>query len=333
MSNTAEISKIKAIIDEAKRIVIIQADNPDGDSLGSSLALEQILGELGKKVYLYCAIDMPGYLKHMAGWDRVQPLLPSNFDISIIVDTSSLTLLEKLGTSGERRWVASKPCIVLDHHAETDSTIDFASVLINDATASSTGELIYHVAKEAGWDVDSTAGEYIMNAILSDSQGLTNDLATAATYRVMADLVEGGVYRPKLEEARRLLSRMDPRIFKYKAQLIQRTDFLADGRLAYVEVPQKEISEFSPLYNPAPLIQPDMLQTEGVGIAIVVKQYDDGRITGAIRCNQGSEIAAKVAERLGGGGHPYAAGFKVLDKRPIGEIKAICEQAVRELST
>lgn len=333
MSYKSDVEKIKAIIDDATRVVVVQADNPDGDSLASSLALEQILEELGKKVYLYCAVDMPGYLKHMAGWDRVLPNLPSNFDASIIVDTSSLTLLEKLGTTGERSWLAAKPSIVLDHHAQSDSSIDFATILINDAQASSTGELIYKVAKQAGWPVDVTAGEFIMNAILSDTQGLTNDLASAETYRTLADLVEAGVYRPKLEEARRLLSRMDPRIYKYKAQLIERTEFLADGTLAYVEVPQKEITEFSPLYNPAPLIQPDMLQTEGVGIAIVVKQYDDGRITGAIRCNQGFEIAAKVAEKLGGGGHPYAAGFKVLDKRPLSDIKAACEQMVKELAS
>lgn len=333
MTYKKEIEQIKTIIDQATQIVVVQADNPDGDSLASSLALEQILEELGKKVYLYCAVDMPGYLKHMTGWDRVQQNLPSNFDASIIVDTSSLTLLEKLGATGERNWLAAKPSIVLDHHAQSDSSIDFATVLINDDQASSTGELIYKVAKAANWPVDVTAGEFIMNAILSDTQGLTNDLASADTYRTLADLVDAGVYRPKLEEARRLLSRMDPRIFKYKAKLIERTEFLADGVFAYIEIPQKEITEFSPLYNPAPLIQPDMLQTEGVGIAIVVKQYDDGRITGAIRCNQGFEIAAKVAEKLGGGGHPYAAGFKVLDKRPLSDVKAVCEAAVKELTS
>jgi len=326
-----DIESIKNIVATATKIVVIQADNPDGDSLASSLALEQILEEQGKKVHLYCAVNMPGYLKHLKGWDRVSPELPSSFDISIIVDTSSTTLLEKLAKNGQLGWLAAKPCIVLDHHAEANNVITFAKVLVNDPTSSSTGEVIYKISQAAGWPVDVKAGEYITSAVLSDTQGLTNDLARADTYRTLADLIDKGVNRPKLEEARRQLSKMDPRIFKYKAELINRTDFLVDGKLAYIEIPQKEISEFSPMYNPAPLIQPDMLQTEGVGVAIVVKHYDDGRTTGAIRCNQGFEVAAKIAEKLGGGGHPYAAGFKVLDGRPLSAIKTEIIKLVTEL--
>lgn len=331
-----DIQTIKKIVDAANSIVVVQADNPDGDSLGSSLALEQILGEMGKKVYLYCAVDMQSYLKHLKGWDRVSTELPAKFDASMIVDTSSVTLLEKLASNGQRSWLASKPCIVLDHHAEASNVINFAEVLVNDMDSSSTGELVYKLAKAADWPIDITSGEFIMNAVLSDTQGLTNDLASSETYRILADLVDVGVSRPALEEARRQLSKMDPRIFKYKAQLISRTEFLVDGRMAYVEVPQEEIAEFSPLYNPAPLIQPDMLQTEGVGLAIVVKSYDNGRITGSIRCNQGYEVASKIAEKLGGGGHPYAAGFKVLDGRSLTEIKnevvKLTTESINEIS-
>lgn len=326
-----DIKTIQEIIQGAQKIVIIQADNPDGDSLASSLALEQILEEQGKQTYLYCAVDMPGYLKHLKGWDRVSPELPTQFEASIIVDTSTTTLIEKLTNSGQHNWLATKPCIVLDHHAESSNLISFARVLINDLDSSSTGELIYKVAKAAKWPVDAQAGEFIMSAVLSDTQGLTNDLASSETYRILADLVDTGVNRPKLEEARRQLSKMDPRIFKYKADLINRTEFLVDGQLAYVEISQKEIAEFSPLYNPAPLIQPDMLQTEGVGVAVVVKHYDDGRTTGAIRCNQGYEVAAKIAEQLGGGGHPYAAGFKILDNQSLSDVKAKLIKTATEL--
>lgn len=326
-----DLATIKKIVADARSIVVIQADNPDGDSLASSLALEQILGEQGKTVSLYCAVDMPGYLKHLKGWDRVNSELPTTFDASIIVDTSSETLLERLVTNGQRNWLATKPCIVLDHHAEANNVISFAEVLVNDPDSSSTGEVIYNLSKAANWPIDVPSGEFMMSAVLSDTQGLTNDLASAATYRMLADLVETGVNRPKLEEARRQLSKMDPRIFKYKADLIKRTEFLVDGHLAYLEIPQKEIVEFSPLYNPAPLIQPDMLQTEGVGLAIVVKRYDDGRTTGSVRCNQGYEVASKIAEKLGGGGHPYAAGFKILDGRPLPEIKAEIMKIVTEL--
>jgi len=97
--------KIKQLVGDAQRIVIIQADNPDADSIGSSLALEHILGDLGKDVYLYCGVDMPAYLRYMSGWDRVLNELPSNFDLSIIVDASTYTLFDQLEKSGHWGWI------------------------------------------------------------------------------------------------------------------------------------------------------------------------------------------------------------------------------------
>jgi phosphoesterase RecJ-like protein len=154
-----------------------------------------------------------------------------------------------------------------------------------------------------------------MTAILGDTQGLSNQLTTPATYRIMANIIEAGVDRAHLEEARREASKMPPLIFQYKARLIEHTELLSDGRLALVVVPQKEITDFSPLYNPGPLIQGDMLQTAGVKVSVVLKSYDDGKITGAIRCNHGAPIAAGLASHFGGGGHHYASGFK-LDPGP-----------------
>ncbi len=98
-------------------------------------------------------------------------------------------------------------------------------------------------------------------------------------------------------------------------------------------VPQTEINRFSPLYNPGPLIQGDMLQTRGVRVAIVFKHYDDGKITAAIRCNPGAGIAAELASHFNGGGHPYASGFKVTDNREFSELKADCLQKAAQLLT
>jgi phosphoesterase RecJ-like protein len=147
----------------------------------------------------------------------------------------------------------------------------------------------------------------------------------------MAAMVEAGVDRPALEELRREAGKMQQAIFKYKARLISRTEFAADGRIAWVSVPQVEISQYSPLYNPGPLIQSDMLQTEGVEVAIVFKSYDDGKVTGAIRSNPTAGIAAQLAEHMGGGGHAFASGFKVVGSRSFDEIRNECLQAAAEL--
>jgi phosphoesterase RecJ-like protein len=320
-------SKVQAIVNKSQRVLVIQADNPDADSLGSALALEQILGEAGK----YCGVEVPTYLRYIDGWSRVSQDLPSNFDASIIVDTSAMSLLQKLQESGKISWVAGKPCIVLDHHDETDNDIYFATVTCNSSDVSSAGELIFELAKQFGWKLDKSSAEHIMTAILGDTQGLTNSMASPKTYRVMAELCELGANRPHLEELRREASKMDPKIFSYKADLIKRTEFVADGKMTIVTVPQEEINKYSPLYNPAPLIQADMLQTSGVEIAVVIKNYTDGKMLGSIRCNQNAPIAAELAKHFGGGGHNFASGFKVQDGRPFNEIKSECISFATEL--
>lgn len=325
-------TEIREIIDGSAKIVIVQADNPDGDSLGSALALEHILGDMGKDVHMYCGVDIPVYLRYLDGWDRVSQDLPSKFDASVIVDASTMTLLEKLDHSGQKGVLASKPCVVIDHHAAVENVVPFAEVLLNDhANSSSTGEVIYKLAVQLGWPLSVPAQTCLMTAILGDTQGLSNQLARPETYRIMADMVQAGVDRPGLEEKRRVAGKMQAEIFKYKAELIKRTEFAADGRVAWVSVPQAEINRYSPLYNPAPLIQTDMLQTSGVEVAIVFKSYDDGRITGAIRCNPSAGVAAELAVKMGGGGHEFASGFKVTDGRDLARVRDECLSAAQEL--
>lgn len=327
----AEADQIDQIINDAKTIAIVQADNPDADSLGSALALESIFGEMGKQTHLYCAVDMPGYLRYLSGWDRIQNDLPKQFDASVIVDASTMTLFEKLSNSGQQGWLASKPCVVLDHHRTVENPVPFSTVVINDHTRASAGELIYMISKQLKWDLPLDAQQCLMTSILGDTQGLTNSLASAETYRIIASFIEAGVDRPAIEEMRREFGKMPVEIYRYKAALINKTEFSANGLLASVTIPQNEINEFSPLYNPAPLIQGDMLQTQGVKVAIVFKQYGDGKVTAAIRANQGAAIAGELAEHMGGGGHAFASGFKVTDGRSFDDVKSKCLTFATEL--
>lgn len=337
MRNYEQAEKIEKTINAANHVVIIQADNPDGDSLASALALEEILGELGKQVSLYCGVDVPNYLKHLSGWDRVSQTVPSSFDLSIIVDTSAILLLDKLEHSPAKNWVASKPVLVLDHHADVVCDIPYAQIVINDAKAVATGEVIYFLAHQLNWQLSLQAKTHLASSILSDSLGLSSVGTTADTYRIMADLVDNGVDRAKLEEARRALSKMPESIFRYKAKLIEKTELLADNHLALTVIPYDELIIHSPLYNPAPLIQSDMLQIENVAVAIVLKVYPDGKITGSIRCNPSGAIGAELANTFGGGGHAYASGFKTAPGQDINKTKqqvvAETERLLSEISS
>lgn len=322
--------QIQKTIDDAKTIVLVQADNPDGDSLASALALEQILGEMGKEVHMYCGVEMPGYLRYLPGWDRVQDQLPIQFDASIIVDTSAVILLERLQKTGSIQWLKTKPCIVLDHHIATEPSIDFASSLyVRDAV--STGELIYELSQTLGWARNKEANSSIMTSILSDSLGMTSEATTARSIAIVSELVDQGISIAQLENRRRAMQKKSPELLKYKAQLLDRIEYSEDNRMAMVLIPWEEIEKYSHQYNPSVLVLDEMRFVTNVAIAIAFKTYPDGRITGKLRANYGFGIAADVAMHFGGGGHPYAAGFRVTDGRSYSEIKTECIRITNQL--
>lgn len=324
-----EAEKIRNLIDGTQRVLIMQADNPDGDSLGSALALEQILGDMGKEPLLYCGMDIPTYLRHLPGWDRVNKDVPNQFDISIIVDTSADSLFATLAKSGQRQWVATKPCIIIDHH-DVKVSIPYATIICNHP-AVATGEVIYELAQQLDWPLKSAAIDLLAVSILADSLGLSTAATTARSIHIIAELVEAGVSIPMLEEKRREMMRKAPELVHYKGKLLQRIEYFADNRIATITIPWEEIEEYSPLYNPPMLVIDDMRLTTGTDVAIAFKLYSDGHMTGKIRCNYGRGIASKLAEHFGGGGHEYASGFKITDGRPFNEIKSECISFATEL--
>lgn len=317
-----ETDKIKQIIDAAQHIVIMQADNPDGDSLGSALALEHILGDMGKEITLYCGVDIPSYLTFMEGWGRVQKDLPNQFDAAIIVDTSADSLFDQLKKNGQRGWVAAKPVIVLDHH-DVENTIDYATVVCNKPVVA-TGELIYEISRQLDWPLNKTAMEMVASSIMADSMGLTTEATSARSIHVIAELVEGGVSIAGLEYKRRELMRKSPDLIRYKGQLLERIEFHAKDRIATISISWKEIEKYSAQYNPSMLVIDEMRGAVGTQAAIAFKLYNDGHITAKIRCNFGYPIAGKLAEHFGGGGHAYASGFKLPPGKPFTETKAEC---------
>lgn len=321
------------IIDEASHIVVVQAENPDGDSLGSALALEAILDELGKKVTLYCAIEIPKYLRYAQGWDRVTSDFPKKFDATIIVDTASSALLEKTFIPGQLAAFTSHPIIVIDHHL-TKSDLPFEFTFVNNSKAVATGEVIYDMAEAQQWPMPADAAENLALSILADSLGLITETTTAHSIHTLAALVEHGARVSNIENRRREFMRKSPEILDYKGRLLQRIEYFLDHQLAVVHIPWDEIKEYSDQYNPSILVLDEMRLVEGVRVAVAIKTYPDGRLTGKIRTNPDAKVAEVIAGYFGGGGHAYTAGFKVYDKdleKIKNELVGATEKALNDL--
>jgi len=318
-------------VDAAKRIVVIQAENPDGDSLGSALALEDILGNLGKDVELYCPVGLPKYLRYVDGWDRVTDELSQKADLVIIVDTLSDTLLSKvLEVPGARHFLETHPVFALDHHVSVESSLSFPHTTIASDTAVATGELICDMARELGWKLSKVAGDCLYVAIMSDSLGLTTPATTAASYRAVADLLDAGTIPADLEAKRRELMKKAPEILAYKGKLIERIEYHLDGKLALVHIPWDEIQAYSDQYNPSMLVLDEMRLVDDVEVAVAIKSYPDGKVTGKLRSNL--PVSDAIAGYFGGGGHPYAAGFRAYEDYATIERELIqaCDKVLME---
>lgn len=319
------------ILKNAQRIVIIQAENPDGDSLGSALALEEILTESGKDVKLFCAIDMPKYMRYIPGWDRVEKDWPANCDAAVIVDTSAELLLQQaLAEPHIRHFLETHPVVVIDHHQDEIGTLPFETVMVNVPTAVATGEIIYTMAQQASWTITPAAAESLFISIQADSLGLTTPSTTAESYKVAAELVGLGAHPATIENRRREYMKKPADILAYKGELISRIEYHLDGKLATVHIPWADIEEYSDRYNPSVLVLEEMRMVEGVEVAVAIKTYPDGKLTGKIRVN--APVADRIAGYFGGGGHEYAAGFKVFESYDtiISELLTATDKVITE---
>lgn len=290
------------------RLCIIQAENPDGDSLGSAIALDYILSH--SENTLYCPIDIPKYLHYFPDWSRVTNEFDYKADGYIIVDTAASILLSKLlDDAAIKNSLYNKPVFVLDHHESVDDLGFPHEAIIEPLPACAA--LIYKIAQAEKLDVPKPAAEALYAAISSDTLGLVSASVDAETMRMMAGLIELGANPAELDERRREFMKKSPRILDYKADLIKRIDYSLDGELATVHIPFEDIQKYSDEYNPNVLILEEMRLVEGVIAAIAIKTYPDGKVTGKIRTAE--PIAEQIAGYFGGGGHPYAAGFRTYD--------------------
>ena len=327
---TNMFDEARKLIQSASKIIIIQAENPDGDSLGSALALEEILGDMGKSVQLHCPVEIPKYLRYVNGWDRVETEFDNKNDLAIIVDTTAEVLLSKtLDMPHAREFLESKPVLVLDHHI-SESTLKFNYELVN-LKAASTSEVIYQLAKEYDWHINPNAAENLLIALMSDSRGLTTKSATANSFFIAGELTELGASNAIIEERRREFMKKAPEILAYKGELIGRIEYFLEGKLALVHIPFEDIQAYSDKYNPSVLVLDEMRLVEDVEVAIALKTYPDGKLTGKLLTN--TPVAEQIAGYFGGGGHDYAAGFRIYEKydEALKEIITATDKTQKEL--
>lgn len=313
------IKKLQALVGEAKTILVLQPEKPDTDSLTSSLALEQILGDLGKEVVLYCKDKLPRYISYFEGADRVQDDFPSKFDMAILVDTGGP---QQVGRTLEKYQskLAKKPFVIIDHHGHREP-MPFETIDVVDDSITSTCELVVNIARQLDWTINQDAASLLVPGILADTRNLTIATVTPTSFRVVADLIELGADINKIHEAYRNADALVPELLQLKGRLLSRLELFCDNKIALVTVTPEELKQYAEIHDPSDLVIYEMQWLKGVEVAVVIREYRGEGTKIKISTRARMPVAAKTCQHFGGGGHDRAAGAQVNDK-PVDEVKA-----------
>jgi phosphoesterase RecJ-like protein len=304
-------------IKSAKTILLFQPDSPDGDSLGSALGLEEMFGELGKQVFMYSYKAPESYLHGLEGWDRVAQDPPKHFDLTILVDTGSPSLI-KSALEHHFALLTSKPFYIIDHHTSRQD-FGFKTIEIVDE-AVATSELI---TLELDWPINAQAADKLASALLSDSLGLTTSGTTAASVEALAELTRRGANLYELYKTKREAGALTQDLLHLKGTLLQSVAFYEDGKLAVAEIPPDVVLKYKDIAEPYTLILNEMQWAKGVQLVAVFKNYGT-KINVPLRSTTG--VASAIAERFDGGGHPNAAAYRTKTTNVEVEIQKLVQE-------
>ncbi len=311
MIDSKILVQFKEKIDNIHNIVIIPHLNPDGDAMGSSLGLKNVLKGMDKEVEVVTPSGFPRFLSWMNGASDVLVFEEqkeaaakriSEAEALIFVDFNSLKRVGEMsklvaGFAGDK--------IMIDHHPYPENIVD---IMISVPESSSTCELVYNVISRVGLDqyVNGFAAECFYTGIMTDTGALSYNSSNPDTYRVVAQILEKGIDKDKIHEL----------VFHsnsfYRMKLLghvlgEKMFLLPEQNAAYLWLTKDELEKYNFQQGDTEGFVNYPLGIEGINISAFFMEKDDivkcsFRSRGDFPVNQFSEL------NFSGGGHRNAAG-------------------------
>jgi len=299
-----ELDKTLNLIKESNRVLITSHQNPDGDALGSMLALGLGLEKIGKDVVFYSKDGVPEILEFLPHTDKIVNSIneiKAPFDIAFAVDC---TATYRAGKEFER-YAKTQNCknvVIVDHHETTSSDADLH---ILDVNASSTGMIIYRILKSLSVEIDESISQNIYTTIITDTGSFNYSNTSSDTFRVAAELVDSGADPSQISQA--IYENEPLRKLELLKLVIPTLDLTENKNIASVFVDKNMFQETGTTREDTEGMVNIPRSIKGVEVAILFRQ--EGELDWKISLrSKGSVNVAKIAEGFGGGGHARAAG-------------------------
>lgn len=310
-----QIARLKSFLKTPRNIIIIGHRNPDGDAVGSTLALFHYLIKKGHKAQVVMPNDFPDFLKWMPGANSIllfekDPVkLKSIIENAELIFTLDFNSLSRVGDEMQKVLEGLNiPFALIDHHQQPG---DYAAYIYSDVNSCSTAQMVYHFIEMLG-DItllDKDISTCIYTGIMTDTGSFRFSSTTATTHRVAAHLIEKGIDNAAIHQA--VFDNNSPDRMQLLGIALQNLTILKDFNTAYITLTQNQLDKHNFLKGDTEGFVNYGLSVKNIKFAAIFIENKQEQITKISFRSIGSFDVNQFARKyFDGGGHINAAGAK-----------------------
>lgn len=314
--------RVTDLIGQAGEVALACHVSPDGDALGSMLAVAQVLRGQGKRVHASFGdrvFSVPRLLRFLPGLDLLEPpaAFPDEPELMLTFDSSTLGRLGLLAANAGR----AREVVVFDHHP---SNHGFGTISVIDPTVAATAVLAEQLIYRLGGSLDRDIATCLYAGLVTDTGSFRHSSTTPAVHQMAARLVATGLRTDEI--ARELWDRSPFGYLKVLAAALDRA--VLEGDLVWTYVTHVDRAAYGLPYDEVEGIIDVVRRTDEAEVAVVLKEDDHGDWQVSTRSKGAVDVAA-ICSALGGGGHHNAAGYtsKLGVEETMAEFRALLRKA------
>ena len=299
-----DVKEVFNLINSSQNICIAGHKAPDGDCIGSVMALYEFLKPFNKNLTVCIDGIIPFNYKTFVDEDVIAKEYDNNeFDLLFVLDCSDA---ERLGKFKDVLKNAKKS-VCIDHHKTNES---YADINIIDSSMSSTGELLYDILKISGRQLTKQIAEYIYIAILTDTGKFSYSNTTGQTHKKTAELIELGVGVAEIDNI--VYNSKPSNVVKAFIECIGGIELYYDNKFGITSITKDILERNSVNMGDIDGVVEFIREIKEVEVSCVLKEYEEKNTKVSLRSKNDIDVSA-VSVKFRGGGHARAAGFEIDD--------------------
>ena len=321
MPKNASFAQIGEVIRNHQSFVLISHVRPDGDAIGSQLALGFALLAAGKIVRMINEDGLPENLAFMAGSQKIElpPSTPINVEVAIALDTATKP---RLGEKALHAASKAKLWLNIDHHI---SNPGYGDLNLIDSTSPATGQILYQLITALGLPMPDESRDAIYVAVSTDTGSFQYPSTTAITYELGADLINRGLDVGTINS--NIYDNYPYRRVELMRALLNTLEITPDGIVANWELRDQTRLDLALMPEDSEGLIDIIRAIRGVQIAVFFEELVDGKIRVSMRSKDRRYNVCEVALEFGGGGHALAAGIRM--DGSLAEVKRLVLDSIQ----